>query len=54
MKSSGYLQGAGGGMLGVGMAFLIISINGQPAFIGVAMAFVAIGVALLDKPRKAR
>ncbi len=47
MKSRKIQNGAGASMLGVGMAFLVVSMSGQPAFIGVAMAFVALGIALL-------
>ena len=48
-----HLKGVGGGFLGIGMAFLIIAMNGQPAFLGVGMAFLALGIVFLAKSRKA-
>lgn len=46
------LKGAGTGLLGLGMAFLIIAFNGQPAFLGVGMAFLALGIGFLDRARR--
>ena len=49
MKSPRNRYGAGGGLLGVGMGFLVIAFNGQPLLLGVAMALLATGIALLAK-----
>ncbi len=49
MKSSKYQKGAGGGLLGLGMAFLVIAMSGQPAYIGVGMAFLALGIVFLAR-----
>ena len=45
-------QGAGGALVGLGMAFLVLALHGQPAFLGAAMAFLALGIGFLAKPRK--
>ncbi len=45
------LKGVGAGFLGMGVAFQVIALNGQLAFLGVAMTFVAIGTALLAKSK---
>lgn len=45
------LKGTGTGLMGLGMAFLIIAFNGQPAFLGVGMAFLALGIGFLDRAR---
>ncbi|WP_287596669.1 hypothetical protein [Thermomonas sp.] len=46
------LKGSGTGLLGVGMAFLVLAFNGQPAMLGVGMAFLAVGLGLLDRARR--
>ena len=46
-------KGAGAGFLGVGVAFFVIALGtDQSAFIGVAMAFLALGVVFLAKARR--
>ena len=49
MESRKSQKGAGGGFIGVGMAFLVIAMSGQPAFIGVGMAFLALGIVFLAR-----
>ena len=49
MESRKSQNGAGGGFIGVGMAFLVMAMSGQPAFIGVAMAFLALGIVFLAR-----
>ncbi len=52
MKFRKNQKGAGAGLLGVGMAFLVIAMSGQPAFIGVGMAFLALGIVFLANSGK--
>ena len=52
MESPKNLKGVGGGFLGIGMAFLVIALTGQSAFLGVAMASVALGIVFLAKSRQ--
>ena len=53
MQRSKDLKGAGTGFLGVGVAFLAITLGtDQPAFLGVALAFITLGVVFLAKQRK--
>lgn len=47
-------HGTVGGLLGVGMAFLVIAFNGQAELVGVAMALIATGIVLLSKARRER
>lgn len=47
MKSRKNQNGAGAGLLGLGMAFLVIAMSGQPALTGVGMAFLALGIGFL-------
>lgn len=48
------LKGAGAGFIGVGVAFLVIAVTGQMAFMGVGTAFLALGVVFLAKARQDR
>lgn len=49
------LKGAGAGFLGTGIAFLVVALTtDQTAFIGVAMAFLVLGVVFLGKTRQDR
>jgi len=49
------LKGAGAAFIGSGVAFLATSLLAeQPAFIGVACAFLALGVVYLGKARQDR
>lgn len=49
------LKGAGAAFFGSGIAFLVASLLAeQPAFIGVACAFLALGVVFLGKARRDR
>jgi hypothetical protein len=52
VKSANNLQGAGGALVGLGMAFLVVAMNGRAAFIGVGMAFLALGIAYLARPSR--
>ena len=52
MESPKNLKGAGASFLGVGVAFLVIALTGQMAFMGVGAAFLALGIAFLAKSRK--
>jgi hypothetical protein len=52
MDSPKNLKGAGAGFLGVGIAFLVIAMTGQSAFIGVGMAFLSLGVVFLARSRQ--
>lgn len=47
------LKGGGLAFLGSGVAFLGVAASGQPAFLGVAMAMIAVGIVYLAKSRKA-
>lgn len=46
------LKGAGAGFLGVGIAFLVLALTGQMAFMGVGAAFLVLGVVFLAKSRQ--
>ena len=53
MQQRKSLKGAGTGFLGVGVAFLAITLGtNQPAFLGVALAFITLGVVFLARQRK--
>ena len=53
MKNHENAKGAGTGFLGVGIAFLAISLGtDQPAFLGVALAFITLGLVFLARQRK--
>ena len=53
MENHESARGAGAGFFGVGVAFLAIAMaTDQPAFIGVALAFITLGVVFLVKTRK--
>lgn len=55
MESRKNLKGAGAGFLGVGIAFLAITLStDRTAFMGVAMAFIALGLVFLGASRKDR
>jgi len=48
-------KAAGAAFLGAGIAFLVVAFStDQTAFIGVAMAFVVLGVVFLGKARQDR
>ena len=47
------LKGGGLAFLGSGVAFLGVASSGQPAFLGVAMAIIALGIVFIGKSRKA-
>ena len=47
------LKGGGLAFLGSGVAFLGVAASGQPAFLGVAMAMIALGIVFIGKSRKA-
>ena len=47
------LKGAGAAFFGAGIAFLVVALStDQTAFVGVAMAFVVLGVVFLGKARQ--
>lgn len=46
------LKSTGTGFLGIGMAFLVVAFNGQPAMLGGGMAFLAVGLGFLDRARR--
>ena len=49
------LKGAGTAFFGAGIAFLVVALStDQPAFLGVAMAFVTLGLVFLGKARQDR
>lgn len=53
MENHENARGAGAGFFGVGVAFLAIAMGAdQPAFIGVALAFITLGIVFLAKTRK--
>lgn len=52
MKSRKYQNGAGAGLLGLGMAFLVIAMSGQHALLGVGMALLALGLGFLANAGK--
>lgn len=54
MEQRKNLKGAGAGFIGVGVAFLVIAVTGQMAFMGVGTAFLALGVVFLAKARQDR
>ena len=50
---TGEPEGGGLAFLGSGVAFLGVAASGQPAFLGVAMAMIALGIVFIGKSRKA-
>ena len=49
------VKGAGAGFFGAGIAFLVVALGtDQTALIGVAMAFLVLGVVFLGKARRDR
>ena len=55
MESRKNPKAAGAAFFGVGIAFLVVALStDQPAFLGVAMAFVTLGLVFLGKARQAR
>jgi hypothetical protein len=52
MKTASNLQGAGGALVGLGMAFLVAAMNGRIALIGIGMALLTLGIGFLARPRK--
>ena len=46
-------KGAGIGLMVVGIAFLVLGITGQRAFLAIGPAFIVIGIAILAKARRA-
>ena len=45
-------KAAGIGLLVVGIAFLVLGITGQRAFLGIGPAFIVIGIAIMVKANK--
>ena len=53
MSKPQQLPGSGVAFLGVGTAFLGVSVDGQPVFLGIGLAFNGVGIAFLARSRQA-
>ncbi|MCR6686139.1 hypothetical protein [Pseudoxanthomonas sp.] len=54
MNQARHSGAAGGGFIGVGTAFVAIAASGQPALLGVGMAFLGLGIVFLARGRRTR